>query len=367
MKILLTGGGTGGHIMPIIAIAQELKKQTQQKNKNLELLWVGEKKSQEESAAKKYHLEFKTILCGKFRRYFSIRNFFDIITIPIGYLQAKRILNKFKPDAIFSKGGYVSAPIIFAARNLKIPIFLHESDSIPGKANLYFAKYAKKVFITFPQSAKFFANYQNKTCAVGMPLRQGIFSGNKKEAASYFGLDLCKPVILIWGGSQGARKINETISQILPKLLQKKYQVIHITGQWQPKLVAMGSCYFLFKNLEGKLLANAIAAADLIVSRVGAGSLFELAALAKPAILIPYPFAAQNHQVKNAKIFEKADAAKIIFENETNFPQNLFNKINEILENPKQKERLSENILKLYKDLSSGAAEKIASEILEAN
>ncbi len=329
MKILLTGGGTGGHIMPIAAVAQELKRHFYQRAKKLDILWVGEKNSQEEKVAQKYHISYYAVTCGKFRRYFSLKNFFDVFKIPLGYLQARQILKKFKPDVIFSKGGYVSAPVILAARKSAIPIFLHESDSIPGQANLYFAKYAKKIFITFPESKDYFKEQNKKVVLTGIPLRSEILYGSKRRGHHIFGLEYEKPVILFCGGSQGARKINDLVLEILPDLL-KKYQIIHLVGEkniskiklWlQNKYFFCSSiskeekkrvCYRFFSCLEGERFADALASSDLIISRAGANTLFEIAVYTKPVILIPYPYAAADHQIKNAKIFEKIGSAKII-------------------------------------------------------
>ncbi|MEW6407455.1 MAG: undecaprenyldiphospho-muramoylpentapeptide beta-N-acetylglucosaminyltransferase [Patescibacteria group bacterium] len=395
MKILLTGGGTGGHVVPIVVVAQELKHYFHRAARELDLLWVGEKNSQEEKAAKKFYIPYHAIACGKFRRYFSFKNFFDAFKIPLGYLQAKRILKKFKPDAIFSKGGYVSAPVILAARKSATPIFLHESDSIPGQANLYFTKYVKKIFITFPESKDYFSKFKNKAVLTGMPLRSEILHGSKKRGHRIFGLEYGKPVILFCGGSQGAKKINDLVLEILPDLL-KKYQVIHLAGARNMKMhisrlrqsflafarnITDSSSesrfnrgesrtqlknYHFFGFLEGTNFADALMCADLIVSRAGANTLFEIAAYAKPVILIPYPYAAADHQTKNAKIFEKMEAAKIIEEKNLS-AKRLFSEIEKIIKNEREKEKLSANIFRIYSKLGKNAAEKIVHGILRGD
>lgn len=391
MKILLTGGGTGGHIMPIVAVAQELKKQSHLQNKKLELLWVGKKKSQEESAAKKYHVKFHSIACGKLRRYFSFKNFADFFKVPLGIWQAKKIIKDFQPEAIFSKGGYVSAPVLFAARKSKIPIYIHESDSIPGQTNLYFAKYAKKIFITFQECKKLFGEYQNKTVLSGMPLRSEIMHGNKKHGARIFGLEYGKPTILIMGGSQGAKKINDLVLEILPELL-KNYQVIHLVGEknvsevksWfqnkslLPKEESKSSVYspfskgglrgiyyHFFPQLSGERLADALACADLVISRAGANAIFELAALSKPLILIPYPYGAAAHQIKNALIFVKEKAAEILLENQLNSIKFL-KRIDAILKDESGRHNQSKNIFEKFGKKSLVAAKKIVNEIFYA-
>lgn len=384
MKILLTGGGTGGHVMPIVAVVEKLKKQypsfaKERTKENLELLWAGERKSQEEKTARKYNIKFKEIVCGKFRRYFSFRNFIDFLKIPVGFLQARRILRKFKPEAILSKGGYVSAPILLAAKKIKTPIFIHESDSIPGQANLYFAKYAKKIFITFPESIKYFKEWKNKIVFSGMPLREEILYGDKKEGYRIFGLEYGKPVILFLGGSQGAKKINNLVLEILPVLL-KNYQVIHLVGEknifevklwFQNKSLfsspflkgGLKGVYRFFSYLEGQKLADAIACSDLVISRAGANALFEIAAYSKPLILIPYPYGAGNHQIKNAATFENANAAKVLNEDGLNAPK-LYNKIDKLMRDEEEKNKLRANIFRIYQKLSKDAAEIIVHEII---
>lgn len=378
MKIILTGGGTGGHVIPILAVAQELRRYFHKEAKTLLLLWVGEKSSQEEKAAKKYRIPFQSVSCGKLRRYFSFKNFLDVFKIPIGYWQGIRILKKFKPDAIFSKGGYVSAPIILAARKSKTPIYLHESDSVPGQANLYFAKFAKKIFVAFPVSREYFGKFKEKVILSGMPLRSEILHGSKSRGYHLFGLEYGKPTILFLGGSQGAKRINDLVLEMLPWLL-KKYQVLALVGEKnileiKKKIFVLGKGQALLKNflqnyhffayLEGSKFADAVLCADLVVSRAGANSLFEIAAQARPLILIPYPYAASDHQVKNAKVFERMEAA-ITLEEENLSAKKLFLEIEKIMKNEREKEKLSANIFKMYQRLAKEAAQKIVGEILK--
>lgn len=380
IKILLSGGGTGGHTIPLVAVAEELQKQSLLLNQQIELLWVGEVNSQEEKIAQKFKIKFHGIKVGKIRRYFSIKNFFDLFKIPVGILKAYQILKHFSPKAIFSKGGYVSTPVLFVAKILKIPFFIHESDSIPGITNLFFSKGAKKIFISFNNSIKYFKKYNQNIVLTGVPIRREILHGNKKRGYRLFGLEYGRPVILFLGGSQGAVKINDLVLKT-QRILLKKYQIIHLVGEKNFKEFAakfrhqysknpsktnqkIKNYYHFFPSLEGIKLADAMTCADLVVSRAGASTIFELAALARPTILIPYPYSAANHQMKNAQILEKEQAAKVILEEKLN--EDIFIKqINDLLSDEMMQHRLSQNIFEKFGKLSLVAAQKIVHEILD--
>ncbi len=373
MKILLCGGGTGGHILPIVAIAEKLKKHAHFSDKKIELLWVGERGGQEKAIAKKYHIPFKSIFCGKIRRYFSLKNVIDIFKFPVGLLEAKRVVKKFKPDVIFGKGGYVSAPVILGARNYKIPIYIHDSDAVPGQANLSLAKYARKIFVTFPESKKYFKHEeQNKIIISGLPLREGASFGNKREGYRVFGLEYSKPVILVMGGSQGAKKINDVMFNLIPKVVEK-YQIIHFVGKRNVDEISkriknltafQQKNYHFFASIEGKNFFNAVAAADLVISRGGANSLFELAAMARPAIIIPYPHASANHQIKNAQFFTNFGAIKVILEKES-LENDLERSIDDLMGNQEIREEMRKSIYEIYRQGAKDAAELIVNEILK--
>lgn len=373
MKILLCGGGTGGHILPIVAIAEELKRQAHLSGKKVELLWVGERGGQEKEIAKKYHIPFKSIFCGKIRRYFSFKNFVDVFKFPIGLLEAKKIIKKFKPDAIFGKGGYVSAPVILGARNYKIPIYIHDSDAVPGQANLSLAKYARKIFVTFPDSKKYFkSEEQNKIIISGLPLRHDTLFGNKREGYRIFCLEYDKPVILIMGGSRGAKKINDAMFSLIPKLLEK-YQLIHFVGKRNVSEISKRARnftdfqqrnYHFFASLEGKIFFDAMAASDLVISRAGANSLFELATMSKPAIVVPYPYASANHQIKNAQFFARLGTIKMLLEGE-DFDDNLWHAIENLMSDMETRAEMGRKIHEIYLQGARDAAQIIVKEILK--
>lgn len=321
MKILFTGGGTSGHIIPFLAVAEEIRKIKSAGEKS-EFMFIGPE-SDFNKAISGAGIKVKAIKAGKLRRYFSLENFTDIFKIIFGLFQSLYFIYKFQPDAVFSKGGFASVPPVVAARIFKIPIFSHESDIVPGLANKIISRFADKTFISFEDTEKYFSG--KKTVFTGSPIREDILTGNKDRAKEIFGFKESIPIILIFGGSQGARKINEIVLKALPAILEK-YQVIHICGikNYDGMKNALGKKelssevsepssflprqaderYKLYPYLSDKL-KDAFALCDAIISRAGANSLFEIMALNKPSIIIPLPTSANNHQLKNAEYFAK--------------------------------------------------------------
>lgn len=325
MKILFTGGGTAGHILPIIAISREIRRITP-KGK-FRFFYIGPSDEFGGILLSQEEIKVKTILAGKIRRYWNwkdiLQNLVDILfKTPIGILQAFLYIFFLAPDLIFSKGGYGSLPSVFSGWILGTPIFLHESDVTPGFANRFASRFCQKIFVSF--SAREIGYFPvKKMVSVGNPIRREILEGSKKEAKTLFKLRGVNPVILILGGSQGAQRINETLLQILPEILAN-FEVIHQCGEKNFKEVRaeanvttkepLKKYYHLFPFFKEEELKQAYAASDLIVSRAGSGSIFEIAAVGKPAILIPLPRAAQDHQVKNAYAYTKNGAGLVIEE-----------------------------------------------------
>jgi len=332
MKILLTGGGTAGHIFPLVALVKEMRKL--HPDKDLQFVYLGPSDSFAKPLFAKEGVAVKTILAGKIRRYFSWRNILDIFKVPIGMLQAFFIIFILSPDVIFSKGGYGSLPVVIPGWLLLTPIFLHESDVAPGLANKIAGKLAVEIFTAFPvEKTEYFP--VKKMLSVGNPIRAGILKGSAAAAKKHFSLTGEKPVILILGGSQGAQRINNVILIILPKLLGE-FEVIHQTGKRNFASVKEEAPIVIKKNqqkyyhpvgfLDETTLADAYKAADFIVSRAGAGTIFEIAAVKKPSILVPLIGAAQNHQVKNAYAYADGGAAEVL--EDANFsPHFLFERI----------------------------------------
>lgn len=331
MKILFTGGGTGGHIFPIMAISREMRKIYQ--GKDLQLFYLGPQDEFASILLSQEGIEVKQVLSGKIRRYFGWKSFFKnlfdlLVKIPLGILQAFSYIFFLAPDLIFSKGGYGSIPGVVAGFLLRIPIFLHESDVTPGLANRFLSRLAEIIFVSFPKTEYF---NPSKMVLVGNPIRREVLESSKQEAQELFKLSQEKPVILILGGSQGAQRINDRILEVLPELL-KNFEIIHQVGQNNYQQVKAEAKVIISKNLEKyyhvfpffkeQELKKAYQLADLIISRAGAGSIFEIAALGKPSILVPLPEAAQNHQVKNAYSFAQKGACLIL--EEENFTPRFF-------------------------------------------
>jgi len=366
MRLLFTGGGTGGHIFPLIAIVRELRRLLPAEE--IEFFYLGPNKPELELILLSQEgFNIKTISSGKIRRYFSFENLKDLFKIPIGVLQSLFYLLRFRPALIFSKGGYGSFPVTISALFLGIPVFLHESDIVPGLANRVASKWAKKIFISFEKTEYF---PLKKTTFVGNPIRGEILTGNKQRAKEIFNLTFEKPVILILGGSQGAETINDFILRILNEFL-KDFELIHQCGINHLKNIKAEAQAFVEKELEkyyhpiGFLgeeeLKHALSAGDLIISRGGSGAIFEIAAVGKPSILIPLPKSAGNHQVKNVYRYFQAGACQII--EEENLKPNFFlEKIKYIFFREEVLEKMRKNALKFSKPES---ARVIAREILK--
>lgn len=366
MKILFTGGGTGGHIFPLVAIVREIRRIYPKKN--LRFYYLGPKDEFGLILLSQEDFIIKTIVSGKIRRYFSFKNIVDILfKIPLGILQSFTWLLFNRPDLVFSKGGSGSIAVTVSARILMIPVFIHESDVTPGLSNQATSKWAKKIFTSFPQTEYF---SPDKIMLIGNPIRKEVAEGDKEKAAEIFNLTLSKPIILVIGGSQGAETINDFILRILNDLL-KEYEIIHVTGTKNVKEVSaeaqviedkdLDRYYHPVGFLDEEKTKHAYKAADLIISRSGAGSIFEIAANGKPSILIPLPSAAGDHQSKNAYIYAESGAAQVI-EQENLIPNFFIENLQLLFLNPEKLLAMKEAALDFAKPL---AAKALAREILE--
>ena len=367
MKILFTGGGTGGHIFPIIAVAREMRRSHP---KNLEIFYLGPKDPFAKILLSQEGIRVKSILSGKIRRYWNFisffQNIFDIlIKIPIGILQAFLYIFFLNPDSIFSKGGYGSIPVVIAGKLLGVPIFLHESDAVPGATNRFLARFALEIFVSFPRTIYF---APQKIILIGNPIRKEILEGSAEEAKEFFHIKGNRPVVLVLGGSQGAQRINDKILEILPKFL-RDFELIHQCGEKnynevkKESKVMMGKelerYHHLFPFLKEYELKLAYAISDLIVARAGSGTIFEIAALGKPSILIPLPEAAQNHQLKNAYNYAKNGAA-IVLEEKNFTPHFFLEKVRYLLSSPNELKKMSD----AAKKFARPQAAKIIAEYL---
>ena len=366
MKIVFTGGGTGGHVFPIVAVAREMRRIYPKKD--LELFYVGPKDELNLILLAQEDFKIKTISSGKIRRYLSFQNIPDILfNIPISFLQAFFILLKIKPQLIFSKGGSGSIAVTYSAKLLKIPVFIHESDVVPGLSNRKTSKWAERVYTSFPKTEYFDLD---KVIVVGNPIRKELLEGDTKKAEELFNLTFQKPVVLFLGGSQGAEAINDFVLLVLNDLL-KDFEVLHVCGREKLKETEAESQVVINKDLERyyhpvafldeEKLKHAYKAADFIISRSGSGSIFEIAAIGKPSILVPLPGAAADHQSKNAYAYAESGAALVI--EQDNLKPNFFmQRFNSIFLHPEALEKMAEDALRFSKPL---AAKAVAREILE--
>jgi UDP-N-acetylglucosamine--N-acetylmuramyl-(pentapeptide) pyrophosphoryl-undecaprenol N-acetylglucosamine transferase len=338
MKAVLTGGGSGGHIFPLISVARELNSEL---DNTIDFLYVGPKDSFSREAFSKENIPINIISAGKIRRYFSVSSFFQnlfdlLINIPLGFIQSFLLLTDFKPDFIFSKGGYGSVPVVLIGRLLNIPIFLHESDAVPGLANRFIGYFAKRVFISFPQNDNSFP--KEKVVLSGNPIRISMSINDRDKAKKIFGLKDGKPILLILGGSQGSKRINDSIIDNLDYLLEK-FEIIHQTGKIDYDRVIKErdkkkgkEGFHVYDFFDENIMASALYCCDCVVSRAGSGSISEISAMGKPAILIPLPEAAQNHQAENARIYEETTKACIIIPEKNLSKENLFNSLQGVLQ-----------------------------------
>lgn len=305
-KIVLTGGGTAGHVTPNIALIPALK------SHDYDIHYIGSFKGIERSLIADEDLPYYAISTGRFRRYFDVKNFSDPFRVIKGYNDAKKILKNLKPDVVFSKGGFVSVPVIRAAASLKIPCVIHESDMTPGLANKLCFPVATKICCNFNETYSLLP--ANKAIMTGTPIRPEIFEGDKELARKLCNFNSALPVITVMGGSLGSRAINKYIRASLPTLL-KNYQVIHLCGKGGlDNLLLNTTGYKQFEYVKEEL-KDIMALTDIVVSRAGANAICELLALKKPNILIPLPSSSsRGDQLLNASSFEKQGYSIVINE-----------------------------------------------------
>lgn len=362
MKIVLTGGGTGGHFYPIIAVAEELRRMQKEEGiAEMKLTFVSSE-IYNKKELDRLSIDFKSIKSGKLRTYPSIQTFFDIFRTIGGCIHAFIYMLYTYPDIVFGKGGHASFPTILAARLLRIPVVVHESDSVPGRVNVWAGKFAQKVFLAFPDSLKYFP--EERSSIVGRPIPKEIINPQQAVGAKEFLHihDESIPIILILGGSQGSDVINSVIIETVSKLVDK-YYVIHQTGKDHIDAVKITADQVLsdsenarrylpfdYFDLEG--MKRVAYLADLVISRAGS-TLFEIAAWGKPSILVPYTYAHGNHQHHNAFAYARTGACRVI-EEENFSPGLLLMEIDNILGNPEVKEEMIKSAKEFHKPGSSG-------------
>lgn len=304
-RIVFTGGGSAGHVTLNLALIPWFLEQGWQ------VSYIGSKGGMEQELVSRFsEVRYYGILTGKLRRYFSWQNFLDMAKIPLGCLQACWLVRKINPDIIFSKGGFVSFPVVVGGFVNRKRIFMHESDTTPGLANKLSLPFVGTFFTTFPETVQSVSR-KGKVSCVGPVLSDRLFNGSREKGAAFAGLDPSRPTVMVIGGSLGARSLNEAVARNLPQILAK-YQLIHIAGKngFNPELQGRGYVQYEYVDTE---LKDLMALADIVVSRAGSNSIFELASLYKPMILVPLPAASsRGEQSLNAQSFVDKGYAEII-------------------------------------------------------
>ena len=305
-KIILTGGGTAGHVTPNIALLPKLREL------NYDIHYIGSYDGIEKRLIEEYNIPYYGISSGKLRRYFDIKNFSDPFKVLKGYAQAIRLIKNIKPDVIFSKGGFVSVPVVLAAKHCHVPSIIHESDITPGLANKLSIPAAQKVCCNFPETLKYLP--QEKAVLTGSPIRAELMSGNRLRALNLCNFTTEKKVILVVGGSTGSQFINNAIRELLPELC-KHYQIIHLCGKGNLNPSLGGRAGYAQFEYAKKELSDFFALADLVISRAGANAICEILALHIPNILIPLSAnASRGDQILNARSFENQGFSYVIEE-----------------------------------------------------
>lgn len=371
MKIVLAGGGSGGHFYPLIAIAEQLRTMAEeQKILDLKLYYMSDI-PYEKTALFENQITFVAATSGKRRLYSSFRNFTDLFKIAAGVIQATLKMYYIYPDVVLAKGGYASFPALMAARILRIPVVIHESDSYPGRVNLWAGKFATRIGVNYEESLSYFK--ADRTAVVGMPIRKDLLQGTVSGAHEYLKLDPTVPTIVVVGGSQGAQTINDVLIDALPQLLQK-YQVIHQVGKVHEQevlarakivvsdqtLLERYKVFGYFNPLATKMCAGA---ANLYISRAGATSIAEIANWGVPAILIPIPETNSHgdHQRKNAYHYAHAGAA-IVMEEKNLSTTILVEEIDRVLSDPSLSQNMRDAARKMARP---DAAQKMAKIVLD--
>ena len=321
-KIVMTGGGTAGHVTPNIALFPALRAE------GYEIHYIGSFDGIEKKLIEDFDVPYYGISTGKFRRYFDPKNFSDPFRVMKGFFEARKILKHIKPDIVFSKGGFVSVPVVRAAASLKIPCIIHESDMTPGLANKLCIPVSRKICCNFPETFDMLP--PEKAVLTGSPIREELSTGNKEAGLAFCGFNHEKPVIMVMGGSQGAAAVNQAIRDALPKLLEK-YQVVHLCGKDKmDNLLLTVPGYKQFEYIKEEM-KDLLAMADLVISRSGANAISEILALRKPNILIPLP-SGRGDQLLNADSYE-AQGFSIVINEDDLTTKVLLQKVEELLQN----------------------------------
>jgi len=369
MRIVFTGGGSGGHFYPIIAVAEEiLNYSKEQKLLDIQMYYMSTD-PYSDGILFDNNIKFRKVWAGKWRRYFSILNFCDLFKTAVGIIRAIWTLFQIYPDAVFGKGGFASFPTLMAARILRIPVLIQESDTVPGRVNKWAGKFARRVAIAYPEAEKYFP--KGKTAYTGNPVRLELLNlPSKKEGLEFHKLDASLPTILVLGGSQGAQIINDAIIDALPEIV-KSYQVIHQTGKINVESVNETVDVVLLNNpnrgrykmlpyLDTLSMRMAASAADLVISRAGSGAISEIAIWNLLSIIVPISQEVSHDQRKNAFAYARAGAG-VVIEEENLTPNLLISEINRILSDKELQKKMKNGARNFARP---DAARKIAEGII---
>lgn len=305
-KIVLTGGGTAGHVTPNIALLPSLRAC------GYDILYIGSYKGMERKLIEREQIPYRGISSGKLRRYLSVKNLSDPFRVLRGYAEARSILKEYRPDVLFSKGGFVSVPVVLAAKRLHIPVIIHESDMTPGLANRICFRSASRICCNFPETLKYLP--KEKAVLTGSPIRAGLLSGSRERGYELTGFAQDKPVLLVMGGSLGSVAVNTAVRECLPVLL-KEFSIVHICGKGNLDESLAGTDGYRQYEFVADDLKDLFALADLIISRAGANAICEILALKKPNILIPLSAAAsRGDQLLNARSFASQGFSRVLEE-----------------------------------------------------
>jgi UDP-N-acetylglucosamine--N-acetylmuramyl-(pentapeptide) pyrophosphoryl-undecaprenol N-acetylglucosamine transferase len=367
IRILIAGGGTGGHVQPAIAVAPELRQR-----ENVELSWIGSSGGVERDIAAEQQIQFLSIPTGKLRRYFSLHTFLDAVRIPFGVLRARLHLRTVQPDVVFSTGGFVSVPTVVAAWMAGIPVITHEQTATIGLANKINARLADRIALAYEATRKLIDHAGDRVIITGNPVRAELIEGDPKRAREEFRLPDDLPIIYVTGGSLGAQAVNQTIQQMIPELVEQAI-VIHQCGpaavngdlprlqQTRLNLPEQLQQRYVVRERIGPELADVYAAADLVIGRSGGGTVAELALLGKPSILVPLPGTSSDEQTRNARILADAGGAVVIPQSELSATR-LAGEVSQLLSDPDRRASMS---LSASSVAQPDAATKLAEEILK--
>jgi UDP-N-acetylglucosamine--N-acetylmuramyl-(pentapeptide) pyrophosphoryl-undecaprenol N-acetylglucosamine transferase len=366
LRLAITGGGTGGHVLPALAVIDELRR----RGALADLIWIGSNEGVEQQAAEEAGIHFVAIPTGKLRRYLSLRNLTDAARVPLGVLSARRALAAFRPDVVLSTGGFVSVPAVVAARGLA-PVLTHEQTAILGLANRINARFAAVLAVSHRQTEPLAARLHRRVVVTGNPIRVGLTAGDRSRGLRSLGFEAAMPVVYVTGGARGASPINQRIAALLPGILDRT-QIVHQTGpvsanadagnlaQLRETLPETVRHRYTVVEFLGDELPDVYAAADLVVGRAGAGTIAELAYVGLPAILIPLPGARGDEQALNARVLGDAGAAVVIAQPDAT-PERLQAEILALLDDPERRTRMADAARAVARP---DAAARLADELL---